>query len=85
MEAMVTKVLEGGRVCSKALMIAIEMHQEGHQEVLTCDIWDGEIHLDWKSCLEGLSVRGIFQVDLVVSDAHQGLVRALQQVFLGAS
>ena len=85
LDAMVLKVREGGRVRSKALMIAIGVNQQGYREVLGCEIWNGETHLGWKSFLESLAARGLRQVELVVSDAHQGLVRALQEVFLGAS
>jgi putative transposase len=85
LDAMVLKVREGGRGRSKALMITIGVNQEGYRDVLGCEIWNGETHLGWKSFLESLAARGLRQVDLVVSDAHQGLVRALQEVFLGAS
>ncbi len=84
-DAMYIKVREGGRVRSKALMIAIGVNHEGYWEVLGCECWDNETHLGWKEFLEGLTARGLRQVDLVISDAHRGLTQAIQEVFLGAS
>ncbi len=43
-DAMYIKVREGGRVRSKALMIAIGVNHEGYREVLGCERWDNETH-----------------------------------------
>lgn len=84
-DAMYVKVREGGRIHSKALMIAMGVNEEGYREVLGFTLWDSETHLGWKTFLEDLKKRGIGQVDYVISDAHTGLVKALQEVFVEAT
>jgi hypothetical protein len=48
---------------------------------------DNELMQDigWKTFFEDLKKRGIGQVDYVISDAHTGLVKALQEVFVEAA
>ena len=84
-DAMYVKVRELGRVRSKALLIAMGVNEEGYREVLGFTLWDSETHLGWKTFFEDLKKRGIGQVDYVISDAHPGLVKALQEVFVEAA
>lgn len=84
-DAMYVKVREGGRVQSKAFLIAIGVDEEGYREVLGFDLWDTETELGWKLFFEGLTDRGLRQVQYVISDSHKGLVSALHQVFVGAT
>lgn len=84
-DAMYVKVRELGRVRSKALLIAMGVNEEGYREVLGFTLWDSETHLSWKTFFEDLKKRGIGQVDYVISDAHTGLVKALQEVFVEAA
>ena len=84
-DAMYVKVRELGRVRSKALFIAMGVNEEGYREVLGFTLWDSETHLGWKTFFEDLKKRGIGQVDYVISDAHTGLVKALQEVFVEAA
>ncbi len=84
-DAMYLKVREDGRVQSKALMMAIGVNEEGYREVLGFDLWDTETELGWKGFFECLVDRGLHQVEYVISDSHKGLVRALEQVFVGAT
>ena len=84
-DAMYVKVREGAPVGCKALMIARGVNEEGYREVLGFTLWDSETPLGWKAFFEDLKKRGIGQVDIVVSDAHIGLVKALHGVFPGAT
>lgn len=84
-DTMYVKVRELGRVRSKALLIAMGVNEEGYREVLGFTLWDSETHLGWKTFFEDLKKRGIGQVDYVISDAHTGLVKALQEVFVEAA
>lgn len=85
MDAMYIKVREGGRVRSKAFLIAIGVNEEGYREVIGCDLWDTETELGWKQFFDHLVERGLRQVQYVISDSHKGLVSALHQVFVGAT
>ena len=84
-DAMYLKVREPGPVPSKALMIAMGVNEEGYREVLGFSLWDRATHPGRKTFFEDLKKPGIGQVDYVISDAHTGLVQALQEVFIGST
>jgi putative transposase len=76
---------ERGRVVSMALAVAYGVSETGEREVLGLSVCESEDHAFWKGFLEDLRERGLSGVKLVCSDAHRGLVRAISEVFLGAS
>ena len=47
--------------------------------------WSSETGRAWKELFQGLKDRGLTGVELVVSDAHEGLVRAIDEAFPGAA
>jgi transposase-like protein len=84
LDAKVEKVRDGGRVVRKALVLAYGVHESGYREVIGLDVGECETEAFWRSFLRGLVERGLGGVQLVVSDAHSGLKRAIAQV-LGCS
>lgn len=76
---------EQGRVVSMALAVAYGVAETGEREVLGLSVCESEDYAFWREFLEALRDRGLTGVKLVCSDAHRGLVRAIQEVFLGAS
>lgn len=76
---------ETGRVVSMALVVAYGVAETGEREVLGLEVCRSEDYPFWKGFLAGLVARGLSGVALVVSDAHQGLKKAIEEVFLGAS
>jgi transposase-like protein len=76
---------EGGRVVSMALVVAYGVAETGEREVLGLEVCRSEDYPFWRGFLAGLVSRGLAGVALVVSDAHKGLKRAIDEVFLGAS
>ena len=52
---------------------------------LGVDCVDTESHAGWKAFLSGLRARGVDGVRLVVSDAHEGLAKAIAETFQGAA
>jgi Transposase and inactivated derivatives len=72
------------RVVSMALVVAYGVAETGEREVLGLDVFLSEDYACWKGFLRGLISRGLAGVKLVISDAHEGLKRATQEVFLGA-
>jgi putative transposase len=80
LDAKVEKVREGGRVQRKALVIAYGVHERGIREVLALDVGPAETEAFWREFLRGLVKRGLTGVELVVSDAHEGLKNAIAQV-----
>ena len=66
-------------------MVATAVNGEGKREIIGMDVGTSEDGAFWLAFLRSLSARGLSGVDLVVSDAHQGLRDAIATVFGGAS
>jgi putative transposase len=80
LDAKVEEVREGGRVQRKALVVAYRVHEKGIREVLAIDVGPAETEAFWREFLRSLVKRGLVGVQLVVSDAHEGLKKAIGQV-----
>jgi putative transposase len=80
LDAKVEKVRDGGRVARKALVLAYAVHESGYREVIGLDVGEAETEAFWRSFLRSLVERGLGGVQLVVSDAHAGLKKAIGQV-----
>lgn len=75
----------GGRVVSRAVVVATGVTANGDREVLGIEVGDSEDGAFWTAFLKGLRARGLSGVELVISDHHLGLKAAIASVFLGAS
>ena len=84
-DAHAQKVREAGRVVNVATVVAIGVNAEGHREVLGVDVFTEESEASWSEFLQGLVERGLEGTQLVVSDAHHGLKRAIETRLPGAS
>jgi putative transposase len=80
LDAKVEKVRDGGRVVRKCLVIAHGVHESGRREVIGLDCGECETEAFWRGFLRSLVKRGLAGVQLVVSDAHEGLKQAIGQV-----
>lgn len=85
LDARYEKVRENGRVRSMALVIAYGVNTEGHRSVLGLDVDISESQESWVSFLKKLKARGLAGVQLVISDAFEGLKAAIAQVFAEAT
>ncbi len=85
LDATYLKVRQNGRVVSMAVVIAIGVNAEGRREVLGVDVGPSEEEAFWQQFLRGLVERGLSGVQLVISDAHAGLKRAVASILQGAS
>src|SRR5215218_10011753 len=77
LDAKVEKVRDGGRVVAKAVVIAYGVHETGRREILGFDVGESETEAFWTEFLRSLIARGLAGVQLVVSDAHEGLKAAI--------
>ncbi len=84
-DAMFVKVRRDRRVRMSSLLIATGVNREGYREVLGLKVEDGETQSGWGNMFGWLKERGLRGVDIVVSDNHKGLVRAIEEHFTGAS
>ena len=80
LDAKVERVRDGGRVVRKALVLAYGVHESGYREVIALDVGEAETEAFWRGFLRSLVKRGLTGVQLVVSDAHAGLKKAIGQV-----
>ena len=85
LDALTQKVREGGRIVQVSVVVATAVNSDGRREVLGIDVGTSEDGAFWLAFLRGLVARGLSGVELVTSDAHQGLREAVATVFAGAS
>ena len=85
LDATYVKCRRGGRVASTAVVTAIGCDESGWRRVLGVSVVDTESYESWLGFLRKLRDRGATGTELVVSDAHGGLVRAIGEVFQGAA
>jgi len=84
-DALTQRVREGGRVVNVSALVATGVNAEGHREILGLDVATGEDGASWLAFLRGLVARGLHGVQLVVSDAHEGLKSAIAATLSGAA
>lgn len=80
-DARYERVREDGRIVSRAVLIAIGINWEGRREILGVELASRETQTSWRDFLLRLKERGLSGVELVISDDHAGLKRAIQEVF----
>jgi transposase-like protein len=85
LDATYCKARVNRRVVSQAVVVATGVSADGRREVLGFDVGDSEDGAFWTAFLRSLKARGLTGVQLVVSDAHEGLKAAIGAVLLGAS
>lgn len=85
LDATYLKVRQDGRVVNMAMVIAIAVNLTGEREVAGFDLGPAEDQAFWLQFLRSLLARGLGGVQLVISDAHEGLKQAIAAVFNGAS
>ena len=85
LDATYIKCREDGHVSSAAVVTAIAAGEDGYRRLVGLDAIDTESHLGWRSFLLSLRERGVEGVLCVTSDAHEGLRRAIEEVFPGAA
>jgi putative transposase len=85
LDATYVKARASGRVAGQAVVLAIGLNgATGQREVLGLDVGPSEDGAFWLAFLRGLVARGVAGVQLVVSEAHEGLQAAIAAVLYGA-
>lgn len=85
LDALYLKVRQNHRIVSQAVVIAVGVRETGERDVLGFAVGASEEEAFWREFLRSLVGRGLAGVQLVVSDAHEGLKAALTGVFSGAT
>jgi len=84
-DARYEKVRVDGRVVSQAVLVAVGFTAEGRREILDWRLGDSESEETWGQMFRDLKDRGLSGVELVVSDAHGGIRKALARHFQGVA
>jgi putative transposase len=73
------------QVISRAVIVAVGITATGQREVLGIEVGDSEDEAFWTAFLRRLRERGLTGVQLVISDAHAGLKKAIARCCQGTS
>jgi transposase-like protein len=74
-------VRQAGQGLDAAVLIACGVDDDGHRDILGCSVSLSEAEVHWRAFLSALKDRGLCGVELIVSDAHEGLQAARKAVF----
>ena len=75
------KVREKHQVVSKAFMIAYGTNDQGHREILGFDVFHNESKETWNTFFRSLRRRGLGGLLMITSDAHEGILDAINKEF----
>ncbi len=80
-DARYEKVRHGGTVVDCAVLIAIGVLPNGKRTVLGVSAKLSEAEVHWRDFLQSLVERGLHGIEMITSDAHEGLKAARKSVF----
>lgn len=83
LDARYEKVRHGGSVVDCAALVAIGITPDGKRSVLGVSVSLSEAEVHWREFLASLIERGLHGVEMIVSDAHEGLAAARRACFNG--
>lgn len=83
LDARYEKVRHGGSVIDCAVLVAVGVTPDGKRTVLGVSVSLSEAEVHWRDFLASLIARGLHGVELVTSDAHEGLGAARKACFAG--
>ena len=81
LDAQYEKVRQGGQVLDAAVLIACGVDADGRRDILGCSVSLSEAEVHWRAFLTSLKDRGLYGIELIASDAHEGLQAARRAVF----
>ena len=84
-DARYEKVRVDGRVVSQAVLVAVGFTADGRREVLDWRVGDSESDETWGALFDALKHRGLRGLRLLTSDAHTGILSAMDRHFQGVA
>ncbi len=78
-------IRHGDKADSTLILTALGVDLEGNKEVLALRACAEEDKEGWVSVLQDLRTRGATQIDLIVTDGHDGLLAAVKELFSATS
>jgi len=82
-DARYEKVRHGGSVVDCAVLVAVGVLPNGKRTVIGVSAKLSEAEVHWREFLQSLVERGLHGVEMITSDAHEGLKAARRGVFPG--
>ena len=70
---------------NKALFVVAGVRDDGYREILGTRIANSEDSMFWEDFFDDLKERGLRGVELVVSDGHKGIQKAIESSFTGSN
>ncbi len=83
LDAHYEKVRQDGQVRDAAVLKAVGLTEDGKRMILGTSVALSEHEVHWRNFLQSLVERGLCGVELIISDAHEGLKAARKAVFGG--
>lgn len=84
-DALYEKVRVDGRIVSMAVLIVFGVDENSHRDIIAVEPMAEESRSSYGILFQDLKDRGLTTPKLIISDAHSGLVSAIQASFPGAS
>ena len=84
-DALYLKVRYDGKVVSMTASVVVGVNKEGYRSLLAVDVSHSENEADYGDLFKQMIDRGLKGVQLVISDDHQGMRKAIDSHFTGAS
>jgi transposase-like protein len=81
LDARYEKVRQGGIVRTAAVLVAVGIDKDGKRQIIGVSVALSEQEAHWRQFLKSLVERELSGVQLIVSDAHEGLAAARTAVF----
>ena len=82
-DAQFHKVRDNGRVVSKAVLTIKGIRTDGKREILLVTVGRTENEVYWDEAFKALKNRGVSGIELIASDDHAGLRKAIDKHFPG--
>jgi transposase-like protein len=83
LDARYEKVRVEGQVRDCSVLLAVGVSAEGRRSVLGVSVALSEAEVHWREFFKSLIERGLYGIELVTSDAHEGLKEARKACFPG--
>lgn len=83
LDARYEKIRHGHHVVSCAVLSAMAVRPDGRRSILGVSVSLSEAEVHWRELLRSLVERGLHGIQMITSDAHEGIKAALNAVFPG--
>ncbi|WP_239701669.1 IS256 family transposase [Mammaliicoccus sp. D-M17] len=84
-DAMYIKVKENNKIVSKGVYTAMGINELRQREIIGFKISNQESEKAWSEFFEDLRMRGLTTPELIISDAHSGLIKSIKSQFIDSS